>query len=124
INPVPKKPLKMLVGGHVDAAMRRAVALGDGWMHGGGDAEGLDPLLQKLNKIRKELGRDKTPFEIHVVSMDAYTVDGIRRLEDQGVTHVIVGFRNTYDPSTVNQPLEEKIAALNHYAENVIHKVR
>ena len=40
------------------------------------------------------------PFEIHVISMDAYTVDGVRRLEDKGVTDAIVGFRNAYDDRT------------------------
>lgn len=124
MNPVPKKPLKILVGGHADAAIRRAVELGDGWMHAGGDTDLLDPLLDKVNASRRELGRQKDPFEIHVVSMDAFTLDGIRRLEDRGVTNVIVGFRNVYDPSAADQTLAEKIAALNHYAEAVIHKTK
>ena len=33
---------------------------------------------------------------MHVISMDAFSVDGVRRLEEQGVTDVIVGFRWPY----------------------------
>ena len=36
------------------------------------------------------------PFEVHVISVDAYTVDGLKRLEDPGVTDVMVGFRWPY----------------------------
>ena len=39
ISPVPTAPIPMLVGGHSRPAMRRAVTLGDGWMHAGGNAE-------------------------------------------------------------------------------------
>jgi len=36
IAPVPAEPIPVLVGGHSDAALRRAARVGDGWMHGGG----------------------------------------------------------------------------------------
>ena len=56
--------------------------------------------------------------------MDAYSADGVKRLEDQGVTDLIVGFRWPYDVKPDTQPLAEKVAALNAYAEKVIAKVR
>jgi hypothetical protein len=59
-----------------------------------------------------------------VISADAYSLDGIRRLEDQGVTDVTVGFRWPYMTEPDSQPLAEKIAALNRFAEQVIAKVR
>ena len=37
--------IPLLVGGHTDAALRRASLKGDGWMHAGGDGEELDRLL-------------------------------------------------------------------------------
>jgi hypothetical protein len=54
--------------------------------------------------------------------MDAYTVDGIRRLEDKGVTDAIVGFRNAYETDTTT--LQQKLDALRGYADRVIAKVR
>ncbi|MCG8149027.1 LLM class flavin-dependent oxidoreductase, partial [Pimelobacter simplex] len=43
--PAPTEKIPLLVGGHSDAALRRAVRKGDGWMHAGGDGEELDRLL-------------------------------------------------------------------------------
>ena len=44
-RPAPTEPIPLLVGGHSDAALRRAVRRGDGWMHAGSDPEELDRLL-------------------------------------------------------------------------------
>ena len=116
-------PIPLLVGGHVDAALRRAVRKGDGWMHAGGDGEELDRLLTRLTEIREEEGDTRDDFEVHVISYDAYTVDGIKRLEDKGVTDCIVGFRVPYIKGPDTEPLEDKIKHLEQYADNVIAKV-
>jgi probable F420-dependent oxidoreductase len=123
ISPTPTEPIPLLVGGHADRALRRAVVRGDGWMHGGGRPEELDELLTKLADIRKGEGLENQRFEIHVISLDAYTVDGIKRLEDRGVTDVIVGFRLPYIVGPDTEPLATKIEHLNRYAENVIATV-
>ena len=55
-TPAPTEPIPILVGGHADAALRRAVVRGDGWMHGGGPQDELDRLLDRIDEIRKEEG--------------------------------------------------------------------
>ena len=124
LSPVPSQPVPILFGGHGEAMLRRAATTGDGWMHGGGDPALLPGLLARLTRLRQQEGTENRPFEVHVISADAYSMDGILRLEDQGVTDVTVGFRWPYATEPDTQPLAEKIAALNRFAEKVIAKVR
>ena len=124
ISPVPSEPLPILIGGHGDAALRRAARAGDGWLHGGGDPADLPGLLARLAELRRAEGTAGRPFEVHVISMDAYTVDGVRRLEDQGVTDAIVGFRWPYQAGPDTEPLADKLAKLRRYADDIIAKVR
>ena len=122
LTPAPSEPIPVLIGGHSEPALRRAVVRGDGWLHAGSDAEELDRLLDRLNAIREAEGKSG-PFEVQVISLDAYTPDGVKRLEDRGITEVIVGFRLPYHEGPDTEPLERKIANLERYAENVIAKV-
>lgn len=120
ISPTPTAPIPLLIGGHSEAALKRAARLGDGWMHAGGDPVELGSYIKRLKELRLEYGRQDTPFEVHVISLAAYTLDGIKRLEDEGVTDVIVGFRDVYNAPDI--PLQEKLDALRGYADAVIAK--
>jgi len=59
-----------------------------------------------------------------VISMDAYSAAGIKRLAEQGVTDVIVGFRWPYHVGPDTEPLQTKLDKLRKYADDVIVKVR
>jgi len=138
IAPVPAEPIPVLIGGHSDAALRRAARLGDGWMHGGGDPADLPRLLARLAEFRRQAAAEEERpegmaaahqpqpprgYEIHVISMDAYTVDGVHRLEEQGVTDVIIGFRWPYVTGPDTEPLGRKLDSLRRFADDVIAKV-
>jgi probable F420-dependent oxidoreductase len=120
--PIPKRPVPILVGGHSEPALRRAARLGDGWMYAGGTPEELGHCIERLSALRKEYGREREPFEIHASSLDGYKVDGVRRLSDQGITDLVVGFRNPYTTSQDAQSLADKLDALRRYADKVIAK--
>ena len=68
IAPVPAEPMPILIGGHGEAALRRAARGGDGWLHGGGDPADLPGLLARLAGLRREEGTAGRPFEVHVIS--------------------------------------------------------
>jgi probable F420-dependent oxidoreductase len=121
ICPVPTRPIPILIGGHAEPALRRAARIGDGWMHAGGDAAALNGYLRRLAELRREYGREREPFEVHVIALDAFTLDGVRRLQDLGVTDAIVGFRNAYEKDT--QSLAQKTEALRRFADAVVSKV-
>jgi probable F420-dependent oxidoreductase len=121
--PAPTEKIPLLVGGHSDGALRRAVLKGDGWMHAGGDGEELDRLLIRLAEIRKQEGDTRDVFEVHVISYDAYTPDGARRLADKGVTDAIVGFRVPYIVGPDTEPMEKKLKGIEWFAETVISKL-
>jgi len=123
IAPVPTRQLPVLIGGHGEAALRRAASVGDGWLHGGGNGADLPGLLTRLAELRAECGTEQRPFEVHVISMDAYSANGVRRLADAGVTDVIVGFRWPYHVGPDTEALQPKLDKLRRYADDVIAKV-
>jgi hypothetical protein len=103
-------------------------------MHGGGDPADLPRLLARLAEFRRQAsadslgaeGRGEAPpgeFQVHVISLDAYTVDGVRRLEELGVTDVIIGFRWPYVTGPDTEPLGRKIDSLRRFADDVIAKL-
>jgi len=122
--PVPSAPVPILIGGHGEAALRRAAYSGDGWMHGGGAPEALPGLLERLGQLRSDAGRSDEDFEVHAISLDAFSIDGVRRLEEKGVTDVIVGFRWPYTVGPDVEALQAKIDNLRRFADTVIAATR
>ena len=124
LSPVPTKPVPLMIGGHGELALKRAASMGDGWLHGGGEHDDLPAMIKRLGELRKEYGTENKPFEIHVISLDAYSLDGIKRLEEMGVTDVIVGFRYPYTEGPDTEPLSTKLDALKGYSDQIIDKLR
>ena len=120
--PTPTRPIPLLIGGHSDAALKRAAQYGDGWLHGGGEIDELDPLLARLKTYLREFGRERDDFQIHAISADAYSVDGVKRLQDKGVTDAIIGFHNTYSLPSDTTTLDKKLVDIQRFASTVIAK--
>jgi probable F420-dependent oxidoreductase len=124
ICPAPSKPVPILIGGHAPPALRRAARVADGFIHAGGSLGDLAATVRQIDEYRKEYGRDHLPFEYQSMSAEAFSVDGVRQLEDLGIQEAIVAFRNPYAAEPDNQTLEEKIGAIRWFADNVIQKTR
>lgn len=124
LNPVPSKPLPILIGGFSDAALKRA-AHNDGFMYAGGDG-GTDALAEMLGKIdgfRAEAGTLDRPFRIFATAMGRLDADAVKRHEDLGVTDMPVAFRNLYAVEEDTQPIAEKIDDLKRFADEVISRL-
>ena len=124
ICPAPSQPVPMLIGGHAKPALRRAALRADGFIHAGGTYDDLKVFVDEINGYRKEYGRDHLPFEYQSMGAEAFSLDGVKKLEDLGVGEAIIGFRNPYDGTPDTQSLDEKVGQMNWYAENIIHKSR
>lgn len=67
--PAPTAPIPIIVGGHSDAAVRRAARLGDGWagVTGKGQGAGLDALAARISYLHEQLDRfDRGPDGFHI----------------------------------------------------------
>jgi len=117
--PVPSRPTPILIGGHAEPALRRAARVGDGWMCAGADMAQLQAYITRIRQLREEYGTTDRPFRVYTTGQDAFTPDGIAKLEEIGVTDVVIGFRNVYEMEP-DKPLEEKIAMLQWYAGEFI----
>jgi probable F420-dependent oxidoreductase len=126
LNPTPSEPVKILIGGHSDALLRRAAEIGDGWIGAGVAFDELAAVITRLDRLRVESGRADLPFEIHATGAESFTVDGVRRLEEVGITHTGGGFGrfSGYQREPDTETLVEKVEALRRYADEVIAKVR
>lgn len=128
--PVPPVPVPIYVGGTTPAARRRAARHGDGWVAVIHTMEEIAAAIVEINQLRREYGRDDEPFDIMLHCPDAESIDDIRRLEDLGVTDLQV--TPWTQPGTVKveqgvsssmqqqPPLQQKLDAINRYADEVI----
>ena len=97
ITPAPSEPVPILIGGHAKAALRRAARVADGFIHAGGTFEDLAATVKQIEAFRAEYGTDDRPFEYQSMSAEAFSVDGVKKLEDLGIHEAIVAFRNPYE---------------------------
>jgi alkanesulfonate monooxygenase SsuD/methylene tetrahydromethanopterin reductase-like flavin-dependent oxidoreductase (luciferase family) len=78
VGPSTDKPPRLIVGGHADAAVERAVRFGDGWIAGGSGPEEFATVAKKVKDTWSDAGRDGEP---HLMAL-AYFSLGMRAEED------------------------------------------
>lgn len=118
MNPAPSAHIPIWVGGISNAAMKRAARLGDGWVT---DLQTTDEIIACIDKVkgyRREYGRDHLPFSVMATPSDAFTVDGYRKLEEAGVTHILTMPWPFYHGET--EDIDKKIDGVKRYADEII----
>jgi len=88
-QPLPSHPIPLYVGGHTDAAIRRAASC-DGWMGLDFPLEEVPGVVERVRNARQAVGRHGEPFEIFLSPREEVQPDTYRRLEDMGVTAVLL----------------------------------
>lgn len=121
MSPTPARPVPIYVGGESEAALRRAARLGDGFISVLHSSAELTEIIDRINVLRKDFGREREPFDFVCSCNDAFDLDGYRRLADIGVTSVLTMPWVFYgeDPTT----LDGKRAGLERFGAEVIGKL-
>jgi probable F420-dependent oxidoreductase len=88
--PKPASPngVPIHVGGHSEAAARRAGRIGDGFFPGRGEGHGLEHLLATMSAAAKDAGRD--PAAIEITSGGSLDLDSVKRAADLGVARYTI----------------------------------
>ena len=131
-RPVQKPHPPVWIGGHSMPALRRAARLGDGWYPSNIDPPTLVARLAILRRLCREVGRDPDSVEIasqvsNVGFGDAVPdanglgiplsgtpqqmLDTLRRYEDAGVKHLVLGMSRTN--------IEEMVRTTERFADEV-----
>ena len=120
MNPAPEEYIPIWIGGISDPAMRRAARLADGWVTDLQTSADIIESIERISAWRREYGRENTAFEIMATPSDAWDVDGYRRLEDAGVTHILTMPWPFYHGDS--ERLEHKIDGIKRYADDIISR--
>jgi len=122
MSPAPTEPVPLYFGGVSEPALRRVARLGDGWISDIHTTLELRAICVKLQRYRAEAGRAGAPLTVIAAANDAFGVDGYKRLEDAGVTHLITMPWFFYGGPTIS--LELKRESITRFADDVIAKMR
>lgn len=123
MSPTPTEKVPFIIGGHSPAALRRAAKYGDGWTSAMVTKAQLKEFVSTLRKLRTEYGRDNEPFEISVVCMDAFGIDGYRELEEIGATEIITQPWIFYGHG-MNPSVAQARDGIERFAQDVIARFR
>lgn len=86
ISPAPDRPVRILVGGHSEPALKRTARVADGWISVNTTPDTIIEACARLHALRAEYGRADEPFEIIAGPVGTVSRDDYRRLEEAGVT--------------------------------------
>jgi probable F420-dependent oxidoreductase len=120
ISPAPAEQVPILVGGHSDVAMQRAVR-NDGWVSANCTEAELGELVGRLRGHLAAVGRDPAGFEVNALAVDVLDADGFGRLGDLGVTdcQVVPWYFYGGDPASLDVQLD----SLARFADTVIARM-
>lgn len=118
MNPAPSEPIPIWIGGISDPAMKRAARLADGWVTDLQTSADIIESIDRINNWRREYGRENEPFEVMATPSDAWDIDGYKRLQDAGVSHILTMPWPFYHGES--EQLEHKIDGIRRYADDII----
>ena len=114
-KPVQRGGVPIVIGGHSEAAARRAARLGDGFFPARGDRETLTRLLSVLRDECAKVSRKPDEIELTTGAGGKTDVDTVKRYQEMGVRRLMISPAGN-DEESVRRGLDE-------FAERVIAKL-
>ena len=119
LSPAPSTHPPIYVGGSSEIALRRAARVGGGYIGAGTAPDDVGPLLQRLNELRQEYGRDHLPFEAMLGISAAPSLKLYQRLADRGLESTVAPpFQ--YALGKKHSTVDEKKQFMETYAESIM----
>jgi len=103
-KPIQKPGVPVVIGGHSEAAARRAVRVADGLFAAVTDLDELAALLETLRDECQRVGRDPSEIEISIPAGEL-DEDRLARCEDLGVSRLVVS-PSAYETTEIRRGLE------------------
>jgi probable F420-dependent oxidoreductase len=122
-SPGVSAPVPIYVGGHKGKSLSDAADVADGWVGVPSTWEETERCVRKLHDLLDERGRSRDGFEIHAGVMGASTVDDFRRLEELGVTDVIVSPVADYRTHSGAMSAAEKADWAKRFGHEILERV-
>lgn len=126
MEPHPPAPVPIYIGGHTDAALKRAAKVGDGWI---GNAYPWDECAHHIGRLKEFLraeGREDDDFEIICGIYDLPSPDLYRRAEEElGMTGTMcmpwaMGNVSKGDRRNLNEVASAYQSYIDDFAERVV----
>jgi len=122
ISPVPTEPVPIYIGGTVDAVLKRAARLADGFVSPNTTRAIIGDYARRIDDYRAEYGTQDKPFEMISVAVDTHDLDGHRQLAELGVTEACVMPWFFYGKG-FDSDLESKTDSVKRFTDTVIAKM-
>ena len=81
--------IPIIIGGQSKPALRRVARLGDGWAPAYLPVAEIADAIAEIRAQRAGTERETAPLEVFAACPDANDIDGYRRMEDAGISHVV-----------------------------------
>jgi probable F420-dependent oxidoreductase len=128
MSPAVAGEIPIIVGGVSLPALRRVARLADGWVPAYLGIDQVRDGIARIRALQQQVGRAGHPLSVYAACPDAVDLDGFRRMQEAGVTHLMTTpwLRGhdaaDYQRLTKGAPLGEIRDGLRRFADEVIAK--
>jgi probable F420-dependent oxidoreductase len=128
MSPGMKGDIPIVIGGISEAAMRRTAKYGDGWAPAYLTVDKTRECIGRIREMQKEHGREGAPLDVYTACVDAFDLDGFKRMEDAGVTYLLTtpwlfGTQVDYKDMVRPKPIETYIDGMKRFADQILAKL-